>query len=566
MLGYVLFLGLLIAILTQWLNQTIEKLESGVTPVALSNHVIVLGWTYQTVAIVETLLRTRGRLKRFLARHGAKDLRIVIMADRVDAARLAELRQELGPVWDPGRVFVRSGSPLQVDHLERVAFRDAAVVILPGAGFSERNPERVDAQTIKTLASVSRYASESASPPPFAVAELFDARRLALAGEAYGGASEAIAADGIVARLIAQSVRHRGLWDVMSEVFTLNEGNAIYLNQVDGQAGATFASLCGRFSKAIPLGFVRPGEQRPVLDPEPDTVLEADDLPVFLAWSFADCQPDRDPEPGPAIARTATDLRPPSGGPRRVLILGWSRKVPALLRELVRFGEEAFEIDVVSRTSLEPREAGIAQAEAWHSKAKIRQIQAGFSTPGVIEDLKPDQYDHVIILASELLEEKEHADAISVVAALTLRATLKGKTGGPSVMVELLDSENAYLFEGGSTDVMVSPLLVSYLVSQTALRRELAWVFYELTRPWGAQILLRRAVDFLGSDGTVTFREVERIAAQRGEIALGLRRPSGEQAGLKLNPDRDAEWSLEPDDEVVVLTRIEEPPQGEQPA
>jgi len=108
-LGYVLFLGLLIAILTQWLNQTIEKLESGVTPVALSNHVIVLGWTYQTVAIVETLLRTRGRVTRFLARHGAKDLRIVIMADRVDAARLAELRQALGAVWDPGRVFVRSG-------------------------------------------------------------------------------------------------------------------------------------------------------------------------------------------------------------------------------------------------------------------------------------------------------------------------------------------------------------------------------------------------------------------------------------------------------------------------
>ena len=39
-LGYVLFLGLLIAILTQWLNQLIARLESGVTPVALSDHVL----------------------------------------------------------------------------------------------------------------------------------------------------------------------------------------------------------------------------------------------------------------------------------------------------------------------------------------------------------------------------------------------------------------------------------------------------------------------------------------------------------------------------------------------
>ena len=55
-LGYLLFLGLLIAILTQWLNQTIAKLESGVTPIALSDHVLILGWTNQTRAIAESSL------------------------------------------------------------------------------------------------------------------------------------------------------------------------------------------------------------------------------------------------------------------------------------------------------------------------------------------------------------------------------------------------------------------------------------------------------------------------------------------------------------------------------
>jgi hypothetical protein len=57
-LGNVLFLGLLIAILTQWLSETIGKLESGVTPVAASDHVIVLGWTHRTPTIVSELLRT----------------------------------------------------------------------------------------------------------------------------------------------------------------------------------------------------------------------------------------------------------------------------------------------------------------------------------------------------------------------------------------------------------------------------------------------------------------------------------------------------------------------------
>ncbi len=558
-LGYVLFLGLLIAILTQWLNQTIGRLESGVTPVVLTDHVIVLGWTYQTVAIVETLLRTGGRVKRFLKLRGADDLRIVIMTDWVDAARLEQLREVLGPLWNPGRVLVRSGSPLHVDHLERVAFRDAAVVILPGSGFAERNPERVDALTIKTLASISRFASESGTAPPLAVAELFDARRVELADLAYQGPSEAIAADGMVSRLIAQSVRHRGLWSVMSELFMVNAGNAIYMHPVEGQAGTTFRSLRSRFPTAILLGFVRPGQRRPMLNPDPETVLESDDLPVFIARSFDDCVLGPDEAIDPPSEAATVALRPPSGGARRVLVLGWSRKVPALLRELGRIGDGAFEIDIVSRTSLEVREAGLAREGPLSSSARVKQIEAGFSSPGVIEGLEPASYDNIVVLASELLEEKEHADAVSVVGALTLRGLFPDEARSPRVLIELLDEENQYLFQGGSEDVMVSPMVVSYLVSQVALRQELAGVFWELTRPWGAQMVLRRADGYLEAEGPVRFQDVQRAAARYGEIALGYRRPSDPQSGLALNPDREIEWSVEPGDQMVVLTTINEP-------
>ncbi len=42
-LGYVLFMGSLIAIMTQWLALTIRKLESGLTPIAMENHFVILG-------------------------------------------------------------------------------------------------------------------------------------------------------------------------------------------------------------------------------------------------------------------------------------------------------------------------------------------------------------------------------------------------------------------------------------------------------------------------------------------------------------------------------------------
>ncbi|MDJ0892511.1 MAG: ion channel DMI1, partial [Gammaproteobacteria bacterium] len=92
-LGYLLFLGLFIAILTQWLERTISKVESGVTPVVLSNHVIILGWTQRTPTIVSELLRTGPRAQRFLERHGTRTLRVVVLAEHVDGELIRELRE-----------------------------------------------------------------------------------------------------------------------------------------------------------------------------------------------------------------------------------------------------------------------------------------------------------------------------------------------------------------------------------------------------------------------------------------------------------------------------------------
>lgn len=556
-LGYLLFLGLLIAILTQWLNGVISRLESGVTPVALSDHVIILGWTHRTPAIVADLLDTGARAERFLASHGADDLRIVILAERVDQALLGELRERLGELWSDRRVFLRSGTPLRVDHLERVAFRYAAVLVLPGADFGEQKPEAIDAQTVKTLMAISEHAAATGASPPLAVAELYDGRRALVARQAYAGHSEILAADNVVSRLIAQSVRQRGLCDVFSELLTLNVGNALYVRQLEGRAGRKFGELCGAFSRAILIGTVRSDEGWPALNPDPEKVLEAEDLFVFIARSFDDCKPDTAPSARAPI-ESAAPLRPDPEG-RRVLILGWSRKVPALLEEFEHYGGDAFEIDVVSSTPLATRERTLKRHGANLTSVRVRQIEAGYTAPGVLEDLEPQRYDNIILLASEQLAGEGQADATTVFAYLMLRGLLPKEGPRPQLFVELLEDENEFLFERENEDEIVSPTLVSYLLSQVSLRRELAAVIAELSRTWGAQIVLQPARGYLEKTEPVRFADIEQAAAARGEIALGLRRAEGPDAELVLNPDRDADWTLAPGDEVVVLRSYAEP-------
>jgi ion channel POLLUX/CASTOR len=55
--GYVLFLGVLVAILTQGLNEWISRLEQGLSPISAKNHVIFLGWSDRMPESSETWSR-----------------------------------------------------------------------------------------------------------------------------------------------------------------------------------------------------------------------------------------------------------------------------------------------------------------------------------------------------------------------------------------------------------------------------------------------------------------------------------------------------------------------------
>lgn len=548
-LGLLTFIGLFIAILTQWLEYTISKVESGATPVVLTNHVLILGWTERTPTVVSDLLRTGPRAQRFLDRHGTRTLRVVVLAEHVDGELLRELRERVGDVWNDRQVLLRSGNPLRVEDLERVAFRDAAVLILPGAGFAERNPEYVDAETVKTLMSVSKAAQETGTKPPLAVVELYDGRRAAVARRVYGGDCEIVVADEIVSRIIAQSVKKHGLCSVFTELFTLHHGNAIHLQPFDEAAGTTFGDLCGTYEKAILLGILRPGDRRPYLSPDPETVVTPADILVFMARSRDDCAQRAASRPA-----AVTPIKPPARadfGGCRVLILGWSRRVPALLWEFERHGKDLFEVDIVSSTPIEEREEALSRYGRETPKDRVRHVQAGYTLPGVLNKLELESYDNIVLLASERRREEEQADAITVFTYQLLNGLLPEKGPRPAVFVELLEMENQALLEQKRDDVIVSPSLVSYLLSQVSLRSELAVIFAELSRPRGAQILLDNAQDYLATDKPQRFEDVERAAAARGEVALGVWH--SERAQLALNPERTLQWTLAPDDMVVVL-------------
>ena len=268
-LGYIVFLGLLIAILTQWMNALILRVESGITPVAFKNHVLILGWNHRTPSIVLELLQTRGRVSHFLKDSGAQDLRVVILAEHVDADLREQLKSSLGARWDDRCVVLRSGSPLKLDGLERVAFHDAAAVVLPGADFATARPGVADSEIIKTLAAISK-AGEQAGHAPLTVAALYNANRRAVARRAYGGELEVIAADQLVSRLMAQCALQRGLWSVYWELFSLHQDNSLFVRELDGEFATEIGHARLACPNAVVIGVIPSKARNPILNPPSD--------------------------------------------------------------------------------------------------------------------------------------------------------------------------------------------------------------------------------------------------------------------------------------------------------
>ena len=570
-LGYVLFTGALIAILVQWLNETMDRLEQGLTPVALDAHFVLLGWTSRTLTILQEILISQGRVERFLRRRGARRLRLALLAERADASLGQQIKLELGDDWNDRQIILRSGTPLSLDALQRVDFAHAGAILLPAADTTSSSTLDADTRTVKALMTMG-VALEETPPeePPLVVAELQDMRHAVTLRALYPGPMEIVAGDEVISRLIVQNVRHPGLSHVYAEFLSDVSGSQIYVREEPQLTGVSVQQLAYAFPEGVLLGLVRPRGDgfQAVLNPPDNLRLEAGDRIAVLAPGYADAAPPEVIGAAPELQqRQAPAGRAPAR--HRVLVLGWNHRVPVLLEEFASYAGEGFAIDIVSRVSPAKREKRI-KAEAFTTEhLEIRQLEFDYTVPAYLESVDLAGYDNLVLLPSERIKSEAESDARTILGYLLLRELMEGAENPPPVLVELQDPDNASLFENRRDEVIVTPLIISRMMARVALRRELRAVFDELFSSGGSEIVFHRIAEYESVENydksevpdagerVYSFADLQRAVDARGEIAIGIRRagqrgkPGG---GVQLNPGRDERLWLNEDDEIIVLT------------
>src|SRR5690554_6807196 len=315
-LGYVVFMGTLVAILTRWLIAKMEDLERGLTPVTLKNHFVVLGWTAQTPPLVPEPIGSSGRMRRFLEKHDTQKLRLVVLAEEASAQQLHELFSERGVGRRAREVILRSGFAIQPEALHRVACLDAAAVILPSQGHDAASLVTSDVETVKALLSIAAQARHFHTPLPFVVAEIQDMRKLPVISRAYPGAVEVVAGDATISRLMVQNVLHPGLSEVYNELLTSGAGNEIFVRGGETAEGLTLGELAAKRPNVVVLGLLRPGNQGwdIRLAAPSQTQIDTDDRVVMMARSYSETDADLKAQILPEINRGNARMAVRGGG------------------------------------------------------------------------------------------------------------------------------------------------------------------------------------------------------------------------------------------------------------
>jgi hypothetical protein len=409
-----------------------------------------------------------------------------------------------------------------------------------------------DTQTIKALLSLEALLVEGEQPPRV-VAEIFAAKNVELAHRAYPAEAEIIASDGVVSRLLAQNIRHPGLSHVYDEILTHLEGNEVYIREAGELVGTAVDELDRRFPSAVLMGLVRPTEGgfRPLLNPPAGTRVEHGDRLVVLGGSYEECEPAGAPvrekfSRGPRAGRNSSDAKLE----RRILIVGWNHRVPALIAEFGTYGEERYEVRIASKVPISEREPLLRRSASGLSPVSITHLEIDSTDSDQMRSLHPESADSIVFMGADWTDSADESDARTLMGSLIVDELFRELDPHPNVVMELLDPDNATLVARSRGELIVSPLVLSHLMTQVALRPELQSVFDELITVGGAEITFRPLSTYL--DGSnVTFDDVERAAAEVGETALGVRTRSTGQ--VELNPPKRTSWDALEDRDLVTL-------------
>lgn len=551
----IVLLSAVIAVMTTALTQKIEQLRAGHTLVVEDGHTLIAGWNDRVVDILEELIE---------ANESEASASVVILADR-SKVEMDEFLAAQVPDRRTTRITTRSGVPTSNVDLAVASPGTAATAIIlrsvhPRSAFEGGCKQ--DVSTLKTMVALSLSPRSEGSEPLTIVAEMVDEANIEIAESLNEGNVTIVSPDEMLAKIIVQCSRTRGLAPVYREILSFR-GAELYFHPYDLDEPMAFRDLLWHLPDGVPIGYrdaagalsIHPDLHQPVgpgcdlltLAEDDSTIeLRSDELVRGRALGRIDGRGERAEE--------------------RCLVIGWTTKTPTIVRELDDYVAPGSVLDVVVRNDQTDVTAEVAALDAELEGLDVSVLDVDPHDPAQLAALHPASYDNVVLLSEPCATctGGEDTDSETLTMLLRLRRILGevGGTGtsGTKLISEVVEASNeALISEAGVDDIVISNSMISSLIAQLSEDADRKELFDDLFAEEGSEIYLKPAGWYFAElPVRLTFADVAAQAFERGEIALGVRFGAcsadvDDNFGVRLNLDKAAPIDLGPDDAVVVV-------------
>ena len=539
--GGILIVSTLIGVLTTGVEAKLDELRKGRSLVLENDHTVILGWSPQIFTIISELVIANTNRRKGAA--------IAILASQDKIEMEDTIRAHIQDHQNT-RIICRSGSPMDLTDLEIVSPHTArSIMVLPP------EVEDQDSYVIKTVLAVTNNPNRR--PEPYhIVTEIRDPRNMDVVHMlGQGDDVQAILMGDLIARVVAQTSRQSGLSVVYTELLNFG-GDEIYLHEEPALAGKDYGDALLAYEDSTIMGLSSVGciaKLNPPMDTRISTgdrliALSADDDTVRLSGLVSV------PLNLDAIIKNGNARKPQ---PEKVLILGWNRSAPTIIRELDNYVTRGSRVTLVANQDVD-REFYASCRGLVNQKAAFKQDDT--TDRRVLDDLNIADFDHVIVLSYDDLEVQE-ADARTLVTLLHLRDISKRDETPFSIVSEMRDLRNRQLAEVAEVDdFVVSDHLVSLMMAQLSENKHLYDVFTDLFDPAGSETYLKPVGDYVQVNQPLNFYTLVEAARRRGETAIGYRLAHEENNpakayGVHTNPRKSELVTFSTEDKIIVLAQ-----------
>ncbi len=540
-LGGIFVISTLIGVLTTGIEAKLDSLRKGRSKIAERNHTVILGWSEQIFTILPELVEANKNQRRGC---------VAIMADRDKVEMEDEIRDKVGDTRKT-RVVCRRGQPMDLGDLDIVGIHSSRSIIVLAPPDSP-NP---DADVIKTMLAITNHPNRRQEPYHI-VAEIYDPKNMEAAKLAGGNEAEIILVADFIARVVAQTCRQSGLSVVYTELLDFG-GDEIYFQEPEPELiGKAFGEVLPVYAESTIIGLV-PAEGEPGLNPPHQTPISPGDRLIVIAEDDDTTRLSGLTELG--IDEGAISSTPQAQAkPEKTLILGWNQRATAIIRELNSYVAPGSAVTVAAEVK-EGKEELVKHCAVWKN-LKVGFVHANTTDRRTLEGLRPESYDHLILLSYSDTLTSQEADARTLITLLHLRHMAEKSGRKFSVVSEMLDIRNRNLAEvARADDFIVSDKLVSLMLAQVSENKYLNAVFTDVFAPEGSEIYLKPAENFILLGRPVNFYTVLESARRQGALAIGyklaaLSADAGRSYGVVVNPKNKLDKiSFAPGDKIVVV-------------